>query len=67
MAWTEEGYETHVLALRRALRDRMAAHLDGMAQDAGEGLRLPDGGRLHDPHHLRALAERLRDGPDRAC
>lgn len=35
MAWTEDGYEEHVLEPRRALRARMAERLDNEALKAG--------------------------------
>lgn len=58
MAWTEDGYETHVLAPRRALRDRMATRLE---EEAVQQFGQADSGRLHDHHHLRRLASRLRE------
>lgn len=53
MAWTEDGYETHILAPRRALRERMADRLEEVAADTpGHGASI-----------LRRHAQTLRDLP----
>lgn len=53
MAWTEDGFETHIAAPRRALRERMAERLEEEAVDTpGNGARI-----------LRKHAQTLRDLP----